>query len=240
MGYLIWQFLKLRETPSISVMALKQLHERSATRLLAIQSSRKAAERLGQFLKEYQLEAENVPQLKMLGFDTEIEVLQQTRQQLLASAHGGSQLFIREVNDHFLSKLDQVAKRRIHDYAKQVGTKTAIAPSGVLDAGIVIVHSYLSIGDLCRIYNVRTTKGSILYILGLSLVNMIAASGMEDATDYAASALTQGASVLHGIPFAGDAIKGLTARGAEGTANLLLLRKLGYATLRQLRPIKLD
>lgn len=240
MGYLIWQFMKLRETPSVSIMALKQLHERSATRVLAIQSSRKAAERLEQFLREYPLEAKDLPQLKKLGFETEIEVLQQTREQLLASAQGGSRLFVTEVNDYFLSKIDEVAKRRIHDYAQRVGTKTAIAPSGVLDSGIVIVHSYLLIGDLCRIYNVRATKGSILYILGLSLINMIAASGMEDATESAASVLTQGTSLLHGIPFAGEAIKGLTARATEGAANLLLLRKLGYATLRQLRPIKLD
>lgn len=235
MGYLIWQLMRLRETPSVSLAALNQLHERSATRLSALEQSLKAAQRLEEFVKEFPLAATEVSRLKKLGFEAEIESLQQHRDRLLDSARGGPQLFIRDVNDHFLSQIDEVAKRRIHQYSKQVGWKTAAAPTGLLDTCIVLVHSYLLIGDLCRIYNVRTTPGSTLVIMGLSLVNMIAASGMEDVTEHAANVVFKG---LEGAPIVGGVIKGVTTRAAEGAANALLLRRLGYATLRQLRPIQ--
>lgn len=235
MGYLIWQFLRLRETPSVSLAALNQLHERSATRISALQQSLKAAQRLEEFIKEFSLAATDAPRLKKLGFEAEIEILQQHRSRLLDGARGGPQLFISDVDDHFLSQIDAVAKRRIHQYSKQVGWKTAAAPTGFLDASIVLVHSYLLIGDLCRIYNVRTTPGSTLVIMGLSLVNMIAASSMEDVSEHAANVAFKS---LEGAPIIGGMIKGATRRAAEGAANALLLRRLGYATLKQLRPIQ--
>ena len=92
-------------------------------------------------------------------------------------------------------------------------------------------NAYLLAGDLCIIYNLRTTGTGTAAILVRVLFNAFAASQASEWTESAADMLFEGGGLVAG------AAKAFAARAAEGGANYFLFRRLGAAMVRYLRPI---
>jgi uncharacterized membrane protein YcjF (UPF0283 family) len=239
-GFLVVQFARLRPSPRVSLAALDEIRDRARTRQAALRKTTLAQKQLEQFLNDYPLEAGNACRLSRLGFsEAEAHRLIAQKQQLCESARSSDRTWIEDVEKRFVCVLDEVAARRIRRYALLVGIKTAAAPTGFLDTAIVLINAYLLVGDLCRIYNVRTTRWSTLLVLVHIFVNAVAASRMEDVTEPLGENLADSLREEIGGVFARAAgIFG--SRTAEGTVNGLLLARLGHATKRRLRPIVLE
>jgi putative membrane protein len=239
MGYLVYRYLRLRQSPLISLTMLAALHERHGTQHAALQKTADAQQRLESFLRDYPLD--NSKSLQRLGFTDEstIRILKDQRDRLCHGPRGSDLMWLDELDRRFLSILDEVSNRRIKRYARQVGIKTAVAPTGFVDAAIVSINAYLLIGDLCQIYNVRANRWSTLMILLRIFVNTVSAAEMEDLTDAMGDGLADavrdniGEVATLAVQFAGKRI-------AEGVANGALLARLGHVTMRSIRPIRLE
>ena len=232
MAVLLREYYRLRVTPAIV------LNGNSGSQSAA--TTKENVARLQRFLEEYPLDEAHEPALLRLGFKPEdnIKHLRKRRDEWLHSGDGSYRRRLERFNQEFLSQqLDVIAKQRIADYAKLVGLKTAVAPTGFLDTTIVLVNAYRLIADLCRIYNVRGNRWSTFKIFAQVLLNAITASKLEDATECLTPQIQQEISDLAGTLVAQVLGKVLT-KAAEGGANALLIYRLGHLTLREIRPIK--
>lgn len=232
MAVLLREYYRLKVTPAIV------LNSGNASRSAATTKENMA--RLQRFLEEYPLDESDEPTLLRLGFkaDDNIKYLRQRRAEWLHPGDGSYRRRLERFNQEFLSQqLDVIAKQRIADYAKLVGLKTAVAPTGFLDTAIVLTNAYRLIADLCRIYNVRGNRWSTFKIFVQVLLNAITASKLEDATECLTPQIQEEISELAGSLVAQVFGKVLT-KAAEGGANALLIYRLGHLTLREIRPIK--
>ena len=117
----------------------------------------------------------------------------------------------------------------------QVGVKTAAMPIGFVDAAIVLVNANLLVGDLCTIYNLRTSGLSTAAVLAWAFFNTVAASRLGEFTDEAAESVMK--DVEAGL--AGAVGGKVLAKASEGTLNALLVGRLGRTAMRRLRPVVL-
>lgn len=239
MVYLVYRYLRLRQSPLISLAMLADLQERHDMQQAALQKAADAQQRLESFLRDYPLD--NNRSLLRLGFTDEsnIRILKDQRDRLCAGPRGSDMMWLDELDRRFLSILDEVSIRRIKRYARQVGIKTAVAPTGFVDAAIVSINAYLLIGDLCQIYNVRASRWSTLMILLHIFVNTVSAAEMEDLTDAMGDGLADAVRDNIG-EVATIATQFVGKRIAEGVANGVLLSRLGHVTMRSIRPIRLE
>lgn len=232
-------YLRLRASPVISVRAMQELSARAELREVAARQLAAACAELRGFIARYPLEGQYRGHLlSRAGFTPEqIERLRTAAARLQGREATTYEGWLNECNQTFLAVLDEAARRRIRQYAIAVGIKTAAVPTGFADTAIVLLNAYLMIGDLCRIYNLRANRLGTLAILGHVFVNAFSAANLEHLTDVAANSVGDAVSTAGGL-LAGMA-KTATARLAEGSANGLLFRRLGLATMRRLRPIQL-
>jgi putative membrane protein len=240
-GYLMHQYLRLRQTPQVRLHTLLTLHERAASRHATSHHTVRARQMLERFLREYPLEPRHTTRLSRLGFDMtqDIEPLRSQRQRLCDAARGSDQMWLLDVDKHFIRPLDGIARRRVRRYAVQVGLKTAIAPSGFLDACIAVVYMYLLVADICQIYNLRASRWGTFLILTRVFVTTVIAGQLDEAIDPFGENLAETLRESIGGFLAGAAGM-LASRATDGTANGLLLARLGSATVRHVRPIALE
>lgn len=237
-GYLMRQYLRLRQTPQVRLYTILGLHERAASQHAARHHTAQARQMLERFLREYPLDPRHTARLRRLGFDMtqDIEPLRAQRQRLCEAARGSDRTWLLDVDRHFIRPLDHIARRRIRRYAVQVGVKTAVAPAAFLDTCIAIVYMYLLVADVCRIYHLRASRWGTFLILTRAFVSTVIAGQLDEATDPFGENLAETLRESIGSFLAGAAGM-LTSRAAEGTANGLLLARLGTATARHVRPI---
>jgi hypothetical protein len=126
----------------------------------------------------------------------------------------------------YVEPLRKCAEQIVHDYAMRVAFKTAIIPNKLLDTLIICINSILLFEELCRVFNVRTTRiNSIVLVSKLIFTTMISAKA-ADLIDQAAEGFNSFATA-NVLPIAG-----------KGLVNYTLFRKLGHAAIRSLVPIK--
>jgi len=226
---------RLERTPRIMMRTLRELQERDDLRRTATLALRDARRKLERYVRNY---PQDKRQLRKLGFtDEEVESLGAAREDLLSgqTARSTEDAWLADCEQRFISMLDEAARRRVKHCARQVGLKTAVAPTGFIDGAIVIVNAHIMVADLCRIYNLRTTKIGTTAVLLRTALNLLAATQLEDAThelwEAAERSLGKG---VRGLPIVGH----IVSRTAEGSANYVLCRRLGRAVIRHLRPLR--
>jgi uncharacterized membrane protein YcjF (UPF0283 family) len=236
---LVGLYLRLRASPLVSVRAIQELTVRAEMREIAAQQYSAACGALRAFIDRYPMDGKRSQKLlQRNGFrPDEIERLRWSAAHLRGRELTTYEGWLHECDQTFLSVLDQVARRRIRLYAVAVGIKTAAVPNGLADTAIVLLNAYLMIGNLCRIYNLRANSLGTLAILGHVFVNAFSAAGLEHLSDMASAHMSDTMTTAGGM-LAGVA-RTATARLAEGSANGLLFRRLGLASMRRLRPIQL-
>ena len=163
LGRFLLAYFKLEKSPRISLQALNALSRRSQLRQQAAGLLLESKERLVKFLEDYPVQGNGRKQgLVRLGFSPEsIDLLQKNRKQLLESAQEeGCEGWLAQMDARFVCLLDQAARKRITRYAWLVGVKTAAAPTGFIDASIVLINAYRLIEDLCGIYRLRAGESA--------------------------------------------------------------------------------
>jgi len=225
-------FARVRTTPRVQVEALRKLSQRAELRRQANARLHQAKSTLLDFLAQYPLtdRSEAVILLGKCLNDADGRTFRANAQALLTEESSTTEGWLEQFDRQFLGYLDAAARNRISQYAKLVGVKTAALPSG-LDTPVVLLNAYLLAGDLCIIYNLRTTGTGTVAILARVLFNAFAASQASEWTQSAADLLFEGGGVVAG------AAKAVASRAAEGGANYFLFRRLGAAMVRYLRPI---
>ncbi len=228
-------FFSLERTPRIAMRTLRELQERDDLRRTATLAFREARRKLERYVRSY---PHDKRRLQKLGFaDVEVEALRLAREDLLSgqASRSTEDAWLADCEQNFVSVLDEAARRRVKRCARQVGLKTAVAPTGFIDGAIVIVNAHIMVADLCRIYNLRTTKVGTTAILLRTALNLLVATQLEDATQELWEAAERNLGKgIRGLPVIGP----IVSRTAEGSANYVLCRRLGRAVMRHLRPLR--
>ncbi|KIX13967.1 YcjF family protein [Dethiosulfatarculus sandiegensis] len=241
LGRFLISYMLLRQSPRISLTALRSLEQRANLRQKAHDLLKDAQEQLCGLLTDYPLKGRKKKKTQALGFsDEEIEQMAKVRKHLLELASEEStEAWLMQFEKTFLEPLDQAAKKRITRRAWLVSLKTAAAPSGFLSAAIVVINAYQLMNELCAIYQLRTGGMGTVSILLRIFVNAFAASQMEEWMDQATQGIIGTAAT--GTDAAAAFFKvlagGIMSRAAEGGANAFLLIRLGAAGMHYLRPL---
>jgi len=143
----------------------------------------------------------------------------------------------------FQAELESAARRRVVRAARLVAAKTAVTPRSI-DTAIVLHAALAMVGDLCRIFQLRLGTLGTAVVLGRAFALAYLSGQLQQATEtLTRDAAADGAGqLLHGLPEGigqvGSKLAGaLAPKVAEGTANGILLWRLGAATIRLLRPV---
>ncbi len=238
-------FVRLRRNEQISTVQLKELSGRAELRALVQRDKVTAKKNLEAYLQCYPLDERHTQDsLGMFRLDEETtKTLRDARTFLLdRDRFADYDSWLKSFQDCFQGKLQEAANKVVRDWMKLVGIQTALSPKGWLDSVIVLYCSYGMIGDLCRLYNLRMTGPGIIRLLAFSLFNSYAAGQIEDfAESVDLDSLAQSVDLdtffdaAHGL--GGGLVKKFLPKVADGTANALLIFKLGHATIALLQPI---
>lgn len=239
LGRLALVYARLKASPVIAVGVLREMAARADLRRRASERMAEACKVVRDFVRTYPADGPaNRKRLARLGFTpADLDRLRDRAAALTSGEMASPETFLRDCDQQFLAVLDDVARRRGARYAALVAVKTAALPSGLADSAVVLLNAYLLIGDLCKIYNLRTNRVGTVVVLAHVLVNAFTASHMEEWSQTATDAVmqemgAQGGGLLAGI------IRKVAPRAAEGTANYLLFKRLATVTIRRLRPLQ--
>ncbi len=238
--------LRLRRVGQVDVRALAALAERGTLRRLAGARLDAAVDRLSAYLEAYPLEGDAArARLVRSGFSPEqLDRLVAQRARLLdRDRHPGAEPWLQEFASGFQAELEAAARRRVIRAARLVAAKTAVTPRSI-DTAIVLHAALAMVGDLCRIFQLRLGTLGTAVVLGRAFALAYLSGQLQQATEtLTRDAAADGAGqLLHGLPEGigqvGSKIAGaLAPKVAEGTANGILLWRLGIATIRLLRPV---
>jgi len=194
----------------------------------------KAREELIHYMNKYPL-ANSMLLDQLQGFNVNIEHLQEARQYLLNDSQGlDSQCWVEEFEARFLKPLDKAASGRIQHYAKMVALKSAMSPNALLDMALVLYNGFSLLDDLCLLYQVRTNRTGMLYLLGLVILQSYIAGQVED--NLADLAQDNMESILG--PMMGGITSFAGSSAAQAGMNYLFLWRIGKSMKLRLRPLK--
>ena len=236
-------FARFRASPKLSARALDQLASRAHLREESRTQLDAACRDLHQLLKDHPVEtpAGRQEMVKLGLKPEEIAALARARRTLMEEfGEQAPAAWVERYRTLFIAPMDEAAKRRIKLRAMLVGAKSAAVPAGALDTAIVLAHSYLLVGDLCRIYRVRADKKGVVAITWQVLLGSFIAGRLDELTDQAAGHLGDLMAGASGgvLAKAGSAIAGkVVGKAAEGVVNAAFCYRLGTAAMRRLRPI---
>jgi len=194
-------------------------------------------------VREYPIEdPKQIKLLRMAGMTEAEEVkFKKDIADLKESDSAGRSKWIEDCDSLFVKKIDDFASQRVSDYSKRVGIKTALCPTGFLDALIVIVNSFLLVEELCRLYNVRANWRNSAFLAARLVFNTFISAKLEKSLDNTANFFSDELALAS--TSLGNALSklflGVGKRMVEGAFNYFLIKRLGHATMRYLRPIKL-
>jgi putative membrane protein len=131
------------------------------------------------------------------------------------------QLFERVV----VSELDDRAVRIVGMAARDIAVLTAVTPTGLLDALVVLTRTFAMLQRLAGLYGVPPDRVTVLRLMRLSFRNAALAG--------AADVLTHATTEHLGASF----MSILSAKAGQGAGNALLAGRLGLQAIRLLRPM---
>ncbi|HEX2526125.1 MAG TPA: TIGR01620 family protein [Geminicoccus sp.] len=131
------------------------------------------------------------------------------------------QLFERVV----LTELDERAVRIVGMSARDIAVLTAVTPTGLLDALVVLTRTFAMLQRLAGLYGVPPDRMTVIRLMRVSFRN----AAMAGAADVLTHATTEhlGASFM----------SILSAKAGQGAGNALLAGRLGLQAIQLLRPL---
>ncbi|HWL69826.1 MAG TPA: TIGR01620 family protein [Geminicoccus sp.] len=124
-----------------------------------------------------------------------------------------------------LNELDEQAVRIVGMGARDIAVLTAVTPTGLLDALVVLTRTFAMLQRLAGLYGVPPGRLTVLRLLRLSFRNAALAG--------AADVLTHATTEHLGASF----MSILSAKAGQGAGNALLAGRLGLQAIRLLRPL---
>jgi uncharacterized membrane protein YcjF (UPF0283 family) len=243
MASLLWSIVRLQRSPRIHLKSMKVLAERQQMQRFALEKEAGAKTMLEDYLRGYPATAKDRKRLLGIGMsEDEWAAMQSARNLLLDSSRPlGLSDWLDDFRNRFQAILDEVAKRRVNQYARRVGVGTAASPMAMVDQLIVLYGSTAMVKDLFRIYHLRPALGQTALILSRGIVHTYLSGMIEEATETVAETASdslagmagEGAGVL-----AGTLGKAIGAKGAEATLNMLLIWRLGKSSMKLLQPVR--
>jgi uncharacterized membrane protein YcjF (UPF0283 family) len=237
-------YRRLRVTPNVDLDAIRQAKRRAVTRDQIQRQVEAGYQSLRGIVSDYPINSdEHRNFLYRCGMSTqEWKTLRSNIETLLNCEAVGQSRWIEDCERLFINLIDNVAKRRVSSYAKRVGLKTAISPTGFVDSLIVFTNSVLMVEELSRLYGVRTTRWQSVILTWRIFFSTFVSAKLEDQIDEFASNLFDG--FVHAPQIAKGLLTqfsaGLLTRVAEGGVNMAMFYRLGTATILSLRPIQLS
>ncbi len=237
LGYLIFMLLKFHTSPGFVVPGTDFIDLSNVKRNLS--QCKKMKKEMEQYLQDYPLESEkDMKRLRRLGMtEDDVQHIIKSKNDVLHLEKCSEQDWLKRFNSDFLSQLDGIAFKRIKRYSLDTGIKTAAFPVTFIDAAVVLMNSYLMIGDLYRIYRLRSKPVFTLVIFGWSFFHTLAASRLGELTEEGAETLILSieaeveSSVVN---FFGSKI---APKVTEGAINGMIIRVLGRQAQRRLKPL---
>lgn len=241
-GSVVAAWFRLRAVRQVDMAALEELRRRAQTRQDGVEHFQAARAELEHYVGKYPLDADSIQSLKTAGIPLETAEKLVGERKYLLNRTSDSHSWIAEFRDHFQSHLDASAKSRIRQWSLVAAGCAMASPVPLLDAALVLGVSMKMIKDLCRIYNVRSSRSSSLLLLSRAVMTAFIAGVAEDAVgmagdvagDELAGMLGESAAAGMGASFA----KLAGPKLGEGAINAFFVHRLGRATIRLLQPLK--
>ena len=124
-----------------------------------------------------------------------------------------------------MTDLDERAVRIVGMGARDIAVLTAVTPTGLLDALVVLTRTFSMLQRLAGLYGVPPDRVTVLRLMRLSFRNAALAG--------AADVLTHAGTEHLGASF----LSILSAKAGQGAGNALLAGRLGLQAIRLLRPL---
>jgi len=237
-------FLKLESNQQIRPEVLTQLAERGRMhQAIAREQFGSAVTQVKAYLAKYPdlHEAKARRKLQRLGISESVTLeLSNARDALLDDAkRGDERAWLARFERDFQRHLDEAARVRIKRASWQAGLATAATPNKAVDMALVIAIGTTLVADLCRIYNVKADRFSMVLVLGRVVTSAFVAGNLQDLGKEGATVMSdqlQGAMGVIGAKLVG----GVASRAAEGAINGMLVRRLGRTTRQMLQAVRSD
>jgi len=233
-GLLVWSasrlFLVFFGRPVTPQIDLAHIHDASSRSMLQDLQKRNVAESkqlLERLLQDYRLDDPKLRSLMLASgkTDEDLREFKGLCQKLLSNINSSDEDWIQSFSDSVLPFFDDCARNRIQQYAKQVGVRTGLMPTGAIDLLIVSSNSLAMLGDICLLYGVSATRFGMCSIGMRIFMNTFVAARLEGQIDMfvkTASAGNDGGSMGTGTSEAVlEAKKDLVASFfSEGTSSI--------------------
>jgi uncharacterized membrane protein YcjF (UPF0283 family) len=241
-------YLRYRTNRPVTLRGLEQLSQRTRLRWLVHEKKSEARQHLAAYLQAFPIGlAEEAKFLRGLGLSEEnLRQLHQVRADLLdMNRFASNDAWFDRFGTKFQAVLDELAEARIAYYARRVAVTTAVSPNALVDSLLTFYCSFMTLGDLCRIYNLRVDRLGTVMLLGHVFFNAYVAgqlNELESVMEAGLDSFWQEAGVHLGSSavdkLAGASFSKLGARATSGYLNYLLLRRLGRYAAKSLRPVQ--
>jgi hypothetical protein len=235
---LAWRYVILPVSPGIRLDRPDDLGRRRSVQAQARKNAALAKRRLREFLDRYPADRRHLRFLGSIAGPDAASRLMEHRERLRSLDHATDLDWVVDFEGLVLKPIDAMADTLVTRHAVSVGWKTAIVPTGFLDALIVVANAYHLIGDLCRLYHLRADSWSTLKITAHVFANTFVAGRLEELTDAAADQAFDQMHDLIGGQVARTVLSRFSSGITQGTVNALLLRRFGRSAVRSLRPIR--
>jgi len=234
---LMMLFFKLQRNEQVNLNGIKALNEREALRMLSKEKTEEALHKLKLYLKKFPIENES--QFLSLGFtEDEYSHLTDTHRKLLEERpeYETPNKWLSDFQVGFQAELNKIAMRRAKGYATKTAIKTAISPLPILDMTIALALGLAMVRDMMVLYNLRMSYGGAGQILLRAIGQAYIAGELQDLSEGLADALGDMITEQTGQVAAGAIAKVIGSKVAEGTANGLMIYRLGKSTSKLLQP----
>lgn len=238
---LLWGVFRLQRAPQLHLKAMKILSERRQLQIFAIQRQKDARTKLRRYLRDYPLSGKGQKRLTALGLrEGELASLKLARDRLLDQSRPvGAEDWLDDFQKGFQVILDDLAQRRVKQYARRIAIGTAASPIPFVDQMIVLYGCIALVRDMSTIYQLRPAFGQTVLTLARSIVNTYLSGMLEDLTENAIDGLGSLEELVGdglGI-LTGTVGKAVSAKAAEASLNALLIWRLGRRTIGLLQPV---
>ncbi len=234
---------RFNRSPSTPIGALTLLAERRRWQVLATEKVDEAKAELLASLKSYKPEGVKGRKLLAMGLTAEeLSELSSARNMLLDdSLPMDAHRWLVEYRRSFQSIIDNLARRRVKQYAMRTGVGAAISPIQMIDQMIVLYSSAAMVKDLMTIYHFRPAIGQTAVILARGVVHAYLSGMITDVSDSAADSLAGAFGDWSGdfaAVMSSSLGKTLSARTTEAALNGFLVSRLGKRAIAMLQPTR--
>lgn len=240
---LLWGVIRLQCAPRIHLKSITALAERRKLQFVAAEKQAEARKQLSNYLRTYPVDRRARMKLTAMGLaEPDWKELIASRERLLDASHTLADAdWLESFGRSFQRVLDELARRRVKQYAKRTGIGTAASPVAIVDQFVVLYSCTAMVRDLFVVYHLRPAFGQTALILARSVVLTYLSGMIEEAAETVVDAtadslgdfMGEGASVLTGT--LGRAVG---AKTAEAALNGLLIWRLGKRVISQLQPTR--